>query len=209
MWKNKIVIVLLIFLLISSVYASSFTNSVFKQGNDFFNPSSTSGSDGIGGSISDILKESGGVIELIKSIGNLVIIIVVVFLGLKYVYSSIEGKADIKESLPSFIVGVIFFYLASEITTFGQKVGKGLIGSGNSFSAIESNLYATIKTIANTFAIIGIVLLGIKYMITAADSKADVKKQLGPLVIGLILVYSSINAINFFIAIGNGLLKNT
>ena len=207
--KKVILIVICMALLISSVYASNFMDSVFSQGSGFFNPSSagSSGNDTIGGSISALLKENGGIIDLIKAIGNLVILIVAIFLGLKYVFSSIEGKANIKESLPNFAVGVIFFYLASSITDFGKGIGEAIIGSGSSWATIEGNVYTTVTTIANTFAIIGIVLMGVKYMITSAEQKADVKKQLLPMVIGLIIVYSSVNVVNFFIKVGEGLIK--
>lgn len=208
--KKVILIMICMVLVFSSVYASNFIDSVFSQGSGFFNPSSAgnAGNNTIGGSISEMLNEDGGIIDLIYLVGNLVILIVAIFLGLKYVFSSIEGKANIKESLPNFAIGVIFFYLASGITNFGKSIGKSILGSGNTtWSTIEGNVYTTVTTIANTFAIIGIVLMGVKYMITSAEQKADVKKQLLPMVIGLIIVYSSVNVVNFFIKVGEGLIK--
>ena len=203
---KKILVVAIILLLFNTVYATSFIDSVFGQASGFFNPSKPVTSDGVGKELSDLLQSSGGIIALIKAVGNLIIIIAVVFLGLKYIYSSIEGKTNIKETLPNFIVGVIFFYLATEITTFGKSIGVAMLGDGTSFSQVESNVYTTVKTIANTFAIIGIVLVGIKYLITSSDEKANVKKQLIPMVVGIILVYSSINFINFVIAVGQGII---
>ena len=49
--------------------------------------------------------------------------------------------------------------------------------------------------------------MGVKYMITSAEQKADVKKQLLPMVVGLIIVYSSVNIVTFFIKVGDVLIK--
>ncbi len=204
----SLILIVVIILIFNSIYAASFMDSIFSQGNDFFDKGTVEDEDNvnIGGAIAGILNKDGGVIDLIFAIGNLVILIAAIFLGLKYVFSSIESKANIKESLPNFAIGVMFFYLAESITNFTKGIGQDLVGNNSSWQTIESDVYTTVTTVANVFAIIGIVLMGIKYMITSAEQKADVKRQLLPMMIGLIIVYSSVNVINFFIKVGEDLI---
>ncbi|MEG1008334.1 MAG: hypothetical protein RSF67_00680 [Clostridia bacterium] len=144
--------------------------------------------------------------EPIFLIGNLVIFVVAIVLGLKYVWSGIEAKTDIKETLPTFLIGVVFFYLADGIYKLINGSLSSMIMGNNTFSSISSNIFSTVGFIVNIGAIIGFIIIGIKYMFGSATEKADYKTSLIPATIGIILIYCVNNVIQFIYKIGTELL---
>lgn len=57
----------------------------------------------------------GGVIGVIQIVGTGVAVGASIYLGIKYILSSTEEKADIKKKLVPFVIGVIIFYGATGI----------------------------------------------------------------------------------------------
>ena len=53
------------------------------------------------------------------------------------------------------------------------------------------NLWATIASIVQILAIAAVVFAGVRYMFASADQKADIKKGMGILAIGGILVFGA------------------
>jgi len=171
---------------------------------------SLSGNNTVGGALANIIGSGTGnldVIGIIFEVGNIVIFIVTIVLGLKYIYSGVEGRADIKSSLPTYVIGVAFFYLAEAINGLSRNIMYNAMGTrGHLFSYLAGNIYATINTIANVCAILGIVLLGLKYMLSPAETRADVKKQLIPVALGLVLVYCTFKVITLVYSIADGIV---
>ena len=56
-----------------------------------------------------------GIIGLIQIVGTLVAVGACVYLGIRYVISSVEEKADIKKKLIPFVIGTIIFFGATGI----------------------------------------------------------------------------------------------
>lgn len=56
-----------------------------------------------------------GFIGIIQIIGTMVAVAASVWLGIRYVTSSVEEKAEIKKKLIPFVIGVIIFYGATGI----------------------------------------------------------------------------------------------
>ena len=212
--KKKVIttlgIMLVLIIFATNIYAADFLQNVFTQASNFVAinnlASSTATNNTIGGALS-IAIGSIGLIDVIFDIGNLVIFVVTIALGLKYIYSGIEGKADIKSSLPNYVFGVVFFYLANSVYSLSQNIMTGALGGGTSYSTFAGNIYSTVEVIANVCAILGIVLVGLKYMLSPADAKADVKKQLIPVTIGIILVYCTLKVIMLVYNIGQGIIS--
>ncbi len=221
----------------SDLYASSFLNDVFGQASDFvdvtdpsigkyveckecnqLNPVSNHKCQycqkelqkPVGAALSGIISNGTGGLDIIGTIfaiGNVVIFVVTIALGLKYIYSGIEGKADIKSSLPNYVLGVVFFYLAQSVRDLSKSFMTGALGGGTSYNTFAGNVYSTVNTIANVCAILGIVLLGLKYMLSPAETRADVKKQLVPVALGIVLVYCTFKVITLVYSIGQGVLS--
>ena len=84
-------------------------SGILQNGSEWFKSAKDKGAgdSNMGGIISDILgtKGSGGLLDAIFQIGNVVFIIVTIILGLKYMFSSIEGKVEVKESLITLGIG--------------------------------------------------------------------------------------------------------
>lgn len=213
--KKKVIttlgIVLVFMLFTTNIYAG-LLDDIFGQANNFVTINSLTGSSAtnntVGGALSLMIKsDSLNLINTIFDIGNLVIFVVTIALGLKYIYSGIEGKADIKSSLPNYVFGVVFFYLANSVYDLSQNIMTGALDDGTSYSTFAGNIYSTVEVIANVCAILGIVLVGLKYMLSPADAKADVKKQLVPVTIGIILVYCTLKVVTLVYSIGKGIIS--
>lgn len=214
--KKKIItiIVFVLFITLSTnIYATGFLQNVFNQASNFATPgelnAATATNATVGGALAQMLTGSSiDIVNTIMNIGNIVIFIVTIALGIKYIYSGIDGKADIKSSLPNYVFGVVFFYLAQAVYDLSSDIMFGALGSsGNNYTTFTGNIYSTVNTIANTCAILGIILVGLKYMLSPADTKADVKKQLVPVVLGIVFVYCTLKVIMLVYNIGQGLLS--
>lgn len=63
----------------------------------------------------DLAPKISGVIGVIQLVGTGIAVIASVYLGIRYVYSSTDEKADIKKKLIPFVIGVLLFYGATGI----------------------------------------------------------------------------------------------
>lgn len=191
---------------------NNFLNNILGQGSSFFNPGSVSGNENeIGNVINKTIKDLG-IIDAILIVGNFVFVVITSVLGLKYIFASSPDKADIKNSLITLCVGIVFFFLAQLVYDFasGELTGlfSGLAAQGNSqYVYLEGRLWATIRIVVNVCAILGVILIGLKYMFASANTRADLKTELMPMFIGIMLVFCSINVINYILVIGRSLLK--
>ena len=148
---------------------------------------------------------------LVREIGKFVILICTIFLGIKYIFSSSEEKANFKETLPSLAVAIVFVYLTDLVLQIFTNNGNGLLDiivGKTTFEGVKNEIWGVIVPIVNVAALSGVIFAGVKYMFASSDKKADIKKQLAPLVIGIILVYSSVNVINVFINVSNDILTS-
>ena len=185
-------------------------NGIINGGSNWFNNAKSGGIDkntDLGGIFSDILgtKGSGGLLDGIFQVGNLIFICVTILLGIKYAFTSVEGKVDVKESLIPLSIGAIFFYLPQSVYKFSKAIFKGFSTADN-MSTITDRIFTTVSTLANVCAIAAIVIMGLKYMFTAADEKAELKQRMVPLVIGLALIYASAQILGFVVSVGSSVL---
>ena len=110
--KNKIFAILFIFLIMTcfsfEVIHADLLNDIFSSGGNFINQGKVSGSaaNSFGHKIqSQIFGPSGlGLQGIFQLVGNAIFLIVTVILGIKYIFSGVEGKSIVKETLPTFIV---------------------------------------------------------------------------------------------------------
>lgn len=71
-----------------------------------------------------------------------------------------------------------------EDSTDGQKLTK-----------ILNSVIGLIQVAGTGISMVMVTMLGIKYMLAAPSDKADVKKQIAPLVIGAIILFASVNLV--------------
>lgn len=199
----------------SSVVKAANVDDILKQGKSFFykskekyeRDSKTEGD--IGKIFSSILgdnSQTNSIIGNIFTVGNVIFVIMSGVLGVKYIFASVDVKADIKQGLIPFSIGAIFFYLGQSLYNFFNGVLGG-VAIIESTTALMGQIFSTFEIIINICAIIGILMVGLKYMFTAPDEKAQIKQKMVPLVIGICLVYSSVKVITFIVDIGKGILN--
>lgn len=187
--------------------ASNATGDFWEQANNWF-----SGGD-LKQSISDVTSGSAGKIidefsEMVNLIGTTVIVLVTIFLGIKFMYGSVESKASAKEGLLNLLVACIFF--------FGWSAIWNLLFNGNSLVLVENTLEGTIAKIFNTltvvanFLAIGVVIyLGIKYIFAGAKGKSELKLKSSTFLIGVIMSFCAIGLLNYISSIINSLLASS
>ena len=62
-------------------------------------------------------------------------------------------------------------------------------------SGLSNTIIGFVQIIGTAIAVIMATMLGIRYMLAAPGDKADVKKQIAPMVLGAILLFASVNII--------------
>lgn len=181
--------------------SGNFFDDIFGQAGGFFNPTNPSKKNEnetpIGEMINKKIDEMG-IVGALAAVGNLIIIIITAILGVKYLFAvGANEKADIKNGLITLCIAAVFFFGAQTVVDFSQGIMKDAMGSASDFETIEQNVWATVKVVVNTCCIIGIVLIGIKYMFAAPDRKADIKAEVAPMLVGLVLAYAGVNFLTF------------
>ncbi len=139
-------------------------------------------------------------IGILKVAGNAVIIIVTIFLGIKYMYGSVEGKVDVKEGLFTLFVAMLFFYGGTTVYDI-LVTGNKLTFIGGSAEATISNIYSTVIYFANFLAVGAIIYVGVKYLMSGAEGKAELKGKGVPFFIGMIMTFSTISFLNLILKI--------
>ncbi len=190
----------------SNVMASSLIGDIISEGNEFVNDRENIG---LGNSVKSYIE--GDIKQLISLVGNLVFACVTVILGAKYIWSGVEGRSSVKETLPTFIAAVIFFYLAKEITDLFSPKTSGSIGSSiagiTNYNSLAGGIVGTINLIVKYLAFAGIVFIGVKYMFASSDGKAQIKEKLVPMTLGIVLVFSASAVVDFIISVGQQTIK--
>ena len=174
--------------IIAPVYAG-LLDDIIDQGNDFSGTST-----GIGPTISSFIKTD--VVGIIGAIGNLVFAAVTVILGAKYIWSSAEGKAQVMESLPAFVLAIVFFYLGESLVTFLLSAG-GEVTSVDNWDELSNNIIWIINTIVRYASFGGILVLGLKYMFSSAEGKSKIKTDMGGFFLGIVFVFSATSVVEF------------
>ncbi len=78
----------------------------------------------------------------------------------------------------------------------------------NSVTGLAQNVWGTVVVIVQILAVAAVVFAGLRYMFASADQKADIKKSMGILAIGAVLVFAATTIIGFVVNAANSALKN-
>ena len=100
---------------------------------------------------------------------------------------------------------VLTSVFAIDVPTNDQLVGNQT--GSNTVTEAAQNIWATVVTIVQILAFAAVVFAGLRYMFASADQKADIKKSLGILTVGAILVFAASTVVKFVVGIGGDLLK--
>ncbi len=76
-------------------------------------------------------------------------------------------------------------------------------GSVTTLDNAVGSVWNTVLTICRIVAIAAIIIAGLRYMFASADQKADIKKSMGILAIGAILVFGGSFVVEFIVKAAN------
>lgn len=97
------------------------------------------------------------------------------------------------------VVMVVCMVVTSVFAVSAGNLDSALQGgqaSGNITGAAR-NVWATVVTIVQILAVAAVVFAGLRYMFASADQKADIKKSMGVLAIGAVLVFGATIVLQF------------
>jgi len=108
--KKVITIVILIFLMIftintNNIYAANLSD-VISGGKDFLESSK----DNVKIDEDKLIKTSSSIYNILLMVSFVVVAVVGISLGIKYMMAGVEEKADVKNSLIVFVIGCIVVY---------------------------------------------------------------------------------------------------
>lgn len=193
--KNIFIIMLAVCIFISTlntIYAAD--GDWWGQANGFLS-GFKGGSTEIGDSTVDDI--TGGFLnsmtEFVRDIGNLIFFIVTAILGVKYIWGSVESKTTVKEGMFPLVIAAMFFYGWSGISILikGGWANTQLGFIKGDYQSTISTIYSIVMYIVNFLTVGGIVYIGIRYMMAGAEGKAQLKAKGLPIILGIIMVYST------------------
>ena len=85
----------------------------------------------------------------------------------------------------------VFADISTNFPTASGSIGK--------VDTSVKKIWGTVMTIVQILAFAAVVFAGLRYMFAAADQKADIKKGLGMLTIGAILVFAASTVVKFVV----------
>ena len=96
------------------------------------------------------------------------------------------------------VVMVVCMVLTSVFAVSVPNAGE-LVGGNSSDTVTDAakGVWTTVITIVQILAVAAVVFAGLRYMFASADQKADIKKSMGILAIGAILVFGATVVLNF------------
>lgn len=169
----------------------------------------------------NVIDDIGKMVEII---GTAVIAIATVVLGIKYVLGSVTDKAEVKDGMVTLLFACIFFFGWSSlrgvlIKNIGYDADGAVTGisgatqlfifAGTNRGTLE-NAFATIFSvviiIAKIIAVLATIYMGVKYIFAGSEGRAKVKEKGVMYIIGILLIFTTLNILSFISdAINNAL----
>ena len=154
---------------------------------------------GIAGSINtnDVISTKGKfenvfetIINNLLIVGSIVSVIALILIGIKYMVSSVEEKAEYKERAIPYLIGAILVFAIPKILDLAINMGETLAGT-SSIEDIGSKIIAILSTVGSIVSVVVLIVIGIKYMGQSIEEKAHYKQSIMPYVIGAVLVFAA------------------
>ena len=213
MKKSKIITSCLMIMIILSVMpffnfvkadapnnSGSETKTFWKSAVDWFNDVQEEGE----GNVSEkSIKIVNQFMDIVNYVGTTLIIIATMFLGVKYMFGSVEGKSEVKESLMTLLVACVFFFgwqYIRDIILIGTSGTQFFLVSNAdpSYKNLFGRLLGVVMMIVKVAAIVGVIYVGVRYIFSGATGKAELKGKSAYFVIGIILTFSSVTVLDVF-----------
>ena len=108
--------------------------------------------------------------------------------------------------LPVVLVAVFVMTNVFAVGTNFGDLTQGQSGVSNVTKSAGA-AWATVVTIVQILAVAAVVFAGLRYMFASADQKADIKKSMGILAVGAILVFAATTILQFVAKAGQTAIK--
>lgn len=222
MKKSKIITSCLMIMIILSVMpffnfvkadapnnSGSETETFWKSARDWFNDVQKEGEGNVSEKSIEIVNQF---MDIVNYVGTTLIIIATMFLGVKYMFGSVEGKSEVKESLMTLLVACVFFFgwqYIRDIILIGTSGTQLFLVSNKdpSYRNLFGRLLGVVMMIVKVAAIVGVIYVGVRYIFSGATGKAELKGKSVYFIIGIILTFSSVTVLTVFTNVLADLLK--
>lgn len=155
-----------------------------------------------------VLSQIANIIEIV---GTGVIAIATVVLGIRYILGSATQRADVKDNMITLLVACLFFFGWSNLrdilisgVTFTENgvskvdgTSKFNIFDPTSLATTLGNVFGIVLNVGKAVALVATVYIGIKYVFSGAEGKSQLKEKGIMYIIGIILIFSTLNIITF------------
>lgn len=213
MKKSKIITSCLMIMIILSVMpffnfvkadapnnSGSETKTFWESAGDWFNDVQEEGEGNVSEKSIEIVNQF---MDIVNYVGTTLIIIATMFLGVKYMFGSVEGKSEVKESLMTLLVACVFFFgwqYIRDIILIGTSGTQLFLVSNadHSYRNLFGRLLGVVMMIVKVAAIVGVIYVGVRYIFSGATGKAELKGKSAYFVIGIILTFSSVTVLDVF-----------
>jgi hypothetical protein len=96
----------------------------------------------------------------------------------------------------SLFVGIIDVYATDIENLISSMNGTSdMATDGNGIRNTINNVIGLIQFAGTGISVIVVTMLGIKYILASPSEKADVKKQIAPILIGCVLLFGAVNLV--------------
>lgn len=145
--------------------------------------------------------------DIINITGTTIIMIITTILGIKYIYSSAEGKAEVKKSLTVLLIACVFFFGWQGISNIIMPGNKLVFTSNtNSFKDIANKVFSYFTYISQFVMVAGVIYVGVKYMFSGAEGKADLKSKSMQFIIGIIMSFATVSFLTYISKVINSIV---
>ncbi|MEG0873081.1 MAG: hypothetical protein RSE00_03925 [Clostridia bacterium] len=151
-------------------------------------------------------KIFGGLADMINVIGTSVIVLVTIALGTKYMFGSVDSKADVKESLINLLVACVFFFGWQSIKAILIPGNNFVFTSSGDFNGTVGAIFSTSMYILQFLVIVGVIYVGVRYIFSGASGRGELKAKSGNFLIGIILAFATTNFLTFLSKIINQMI---
>ena len=140
----------------------------------------------------NIINEFAGIVNVV---GTTAIVMATIFLGIKYIFGSVDSKADVKESMITLMIACVFFFGWNNIKQILFPLNSFVLisNSDTSYQDLVGRVFNIFVYGANIAAIIGVIYVGVRYLFSGADGKADLKGKSIYFIIGIILSFATVS----------------
>lgn len=101
------------------------------------------------------------------------------------------------------MVAVVLTSVFADIPVTDPDVGKPI----TAVTDLAGSIWGTVMVIVQILAVAAVVFAGLRYMFASADQKADIKKSMGILAVGAILVFAATTIIQFVVSAAQSAVK--